>query len=128
MKENNGSAAALRCSCFSHKPSKLPRFDGRAKLLSFVFYPIEHLADIAVLGGTLGKLNCAFTRRIVRDEAERVECRRIVALAAVFFRSFGNDGGGCSPTRPPPTSTIGCGGGGDGGGGGRLGLDGIVVD
>lgn len=53
---------------------------------------IEHLADVAVLSGALGKLNGAPARGIVGDEAERIELRRrVFAFRVAFLRGFGND-------------------------------------
>jgi hypothetical protein len=41
---------------------------------------VEHLADIAVLGGNGRQLDCAAAGGVVRHEPERVECRAFVLI------------------------------------------------
>jgi hypothetical protein len=47
---------------------------------------VEHLADIAVLGGNRRQLDCAAAGGVVRHEPERVECRALVLLLLPLLR------------------------------------------
>lgn len=66
------------------------------------FTHIEHLANIAVLGGRLRELNRATTRGIISDKSKRIESRRVVvfafAIALLVLRSSNYEQFRSSPT------------------------------